>query len=125
MRDAPADADRAVVEFDRFQPLDAPDVDNYGGRGKAQFQHWNEAMTAGEDFAIFAVFVNELQRFFDRFRRKVFKIIRNHNSPNLGEGVKRRRGEGGFNSRLPFYPFTLSPFHLFTYLSASIVFQGG
>src|SRR5262245_50627220 len=78
-------------------------------------------MTVGEDFVIFVVFVNELQRFFDRFRCKVFKIIRNHNSPNLFEEVKRRWGEGVIQFPITFslfHPITPSSLHLFISLQS-------
>src|SRR5215470_1765000 len=69
-------------------------------------------MTAGEDFAIFAVFVNELQRFFDRFRRKVFKIIRNHKFSSGKSTTKKRRGRRKNKRNLRFLRFFVVDFHL-------------
>src|SRR5262245_62472098 len=78
MRDTSADSDRASIDLDLFQFLDASDVYDDSWRGKTKFQDWHQTVTARENFAFISVFIEQFQGFLYRRRRKIFEICRDH-----------------------------------------------
>src|SRR6266436_8599062 len=75
-----ADCDAAVFLANVIHVAKAPDVDDVAGLSQAQLHQGQQTMSAGQNFCLVAVALNETQRVFQSFRCDVFELCRNHNA---------------------------------------------
>jgi len=79
-----ADDELIIIQSDTTQASHGSEIDQYARRLKTKLHRRNQAMAAGEEFAVFAMLCHQVERILDRTRCDVAEASGKH------EGLRRK-----------------------------------